>query len=269
MPFAEDPDLPRTSMGRGLDVLSELAALSAAAPHGVAVRDVALALDRERSQVSRTLSALADRGLVVRGDDHRYRLAWSWYATAQELTERRLHTAGLPVLDALAEATGEACFLGVLQGDSTLTVVESIPAGSRMIGSWVGRAYPAFCSDAGRAVLWDASDEEVRAVFARTSFSSPGPNAPASVDDFLDRLRASRALGYAVVDQEAEPELYSVSAPVWDFRDEVAAGVQIVGERRTLRPRTAELAEACVAAAEALSKALGAPEERRGSHTAH
>lgn len=269
MPIAEDLDLPRTSMGRGFDVLSALAARSTRTPGGVSVQDVAHALDRERSQVSRTLSALADRGLVVRGEDQRYRLAWSWYAAAQDLTERRLHTAGLQVLDDLAEAVGEACFLGVLQGDSTLTVAESIPSGSGMIGSWVGRAYPAFCSDAGRAVLWDASDDEVRAVFARTSFTTPGPNAPASADEFLERLREARALGYAIVDQEAEPDLYSVSAPVWDFRDEVAAGVQIVGERSVLRPRTAELAAACVAAAEALSAALGAPAGGGGDRAAH
>lgn len=269
MPFAEDLDPPRTSMGRGFDVLSTLAALSVDDSDGVSVRDVALALERERSQVSRTLSALADRDLVVRGEDHRYRLAWSWYATAQDLTDRRLRTAGLQVLDELAETVGEACFLGVLQGDSTLTIVESIPRESGMIGSWVGRAYPAFCSDAGRAVLWDASDEEVRAVFARTAFTSPGPNAPASAEDFLDRLREARTLGYALVDQEAEPGLYSVSAPVWDFRDEVAAGVQIVGERSTLQPRTAQLAEACVAAAEALSAALGASDGRRRNRAAH
>ena len=57
-----------------------------------------------------------------------------------------------------------------------------------MIGSWIGRAYPAFCSDAGQAVLWDASDDEVRGVFEQTVFRSAGPNAPASVDDFLERL---------------------------------------------------------------------------------
>lgn len=256
-------------MGRGFDVLSALADLMRDSPAGASVQEVAHALGRERSQISRTLSALADQRLVVRGDDHRYRLSWGWYAAAQDLTDRRLRSAGLGVLDELAAATGEASFLGVLRGDSTLTIVESIPAGSRMIGSWIGRAYPAFCSDAGQAVLWDASDDEVRTVFAQTSFTSPGPNAPASVDDFLDRLHGARERGYAIVDQEAEPELYSVSAPVWDFRGEAVAGIQIVGERRALQPRTAELAEACVAAAESLSAALGAPAVPRDAHGAH
>ena len=246
-------------MGRGFDILSALAELLPGSPGGATVQDVAQALGRERSQVSRTLSALADQHLVVRGEDHRYRLSWGWYAAAQGLTDRRMGTVGLAVLDELAAAVGEACFLGVLQGDSTLTIVESIPSGSRMIGSWVGRAYPAYCSDAGQAVLWDATDDEVRTVFARTAFRSTGPNAPASVDDFLARLHRARERGYAIIDQEAEPGLYSVSAPVWDFRGEAAAGIQIVGERAALQPRTAQLAEACVAAAESLSAALGAP----------
>ncbi|VXB49969.1 IclR family transcriptional regulator [Microbacterium sp. 8M] len=264
MPTAED-SLTRSSMGRGFDVLSALADLMVASPGGASVQEVAHALGRERSQISRTLSALADQRLVERGDDHRYRLAWGWYAAAQDLTDRRLRSAGVGVLDELAARTGEACFLGVLQGDSTLTIVESIPDGSRMIGSWIGRAYPAFCSDGGQAVLWDATDDEVRAVLAQTRFTSPGPNAPASVDDFLDRLHRARERGYAIVDQEAEPELYSVSAPVWDFRGEVAAAVQIVGERTALQPRTDALAQACVAAAEALSAALGAPAAGRGT----
>ncbi|MGN8026856.1 IclR family transcriptional regulator [Microbacterium sp. 22242] len=268
MPTAED-SLARSSMGRGFDVLSALAALMVSAPGGASVQEVAHALGRERSQVSRTLAALADQRLVVRGEDHRYRLAWGWYAAAQDLTDHRMRTIGLDVLDDLAASVGEACFLGVLQGDSTLTIVESIPAESRMIGSWVGRAYPAFCSDAGQAVLWDATDDEVRTVFARTAFTSPGPNAPASADDFLGRLREARRRGYAIVDQEAEPDLYSVSAPVWDFRGETVAGVQIVGQRASLQPRTAELAGACTAAAEVLSAALGAPADRQTAYASH
>ncbi|KHK98751.1 IclR family transcriptional regulator [Microbacterium mangrovi] len=248
-----------SSMGRGLEVITCLADLMADRHGGASVQEIARTLGRERSQVSRTLSALAAQDLAEKDADGKYRLSWGWYATAQELVDGRLRTVGLSIMDALAATVGEPCFLGVLAGDSTVTVVESIPSGSGMIGSWIGRAYPAFCSDAGQAVLWDASDDEVRAVFAQTEFRSQGPNAPRSVDDFLARLQRSRARGYAIVDQEAEPDLYSVSAPVWDFRAEVVAAVQIVGERASLEPRTAALAQVCVAAAAELSIALGAP----------
>ena len=259
MAMREDERNISSSMGRGFSVLSALAQLTSQEPFSASVQDVAHALGRERSQISRTLSALASKHLVVRAEDQRYRLAWSWYAAAQELTQRRLRTIGLSVLDELADSVGEACFIGTLQGDATLTIVESIPSTARMIGSWVGRAYPAFCSDAGQAVLWDSSDDEIRSVFARTAFMSPGPNAPRSVEDFLERLHGSRARGFVIVDQEAEPGLYSISAPVRDFRSEVVAAIQIVGERDELLPRTTDYAARCVTAANDLSRAIGAP----------
>ncbi|WP_433675054.1 IclR family transcriptional regulator [Microbacterium gorillae] len=260
MSLPDDAISERTSMGRGMDVISCLADMSAAGEQGVSVQDIARALERDRSQISRTLAALAEEQLVSRGSDGRYRLAWSWYASAEQLVERRLRVEGRTILDELSESAGEACFLGVLEGDATVTIVESVPTAARLIGSWIGRAYPAFCSDAGQAVLWDASDDEVRGVFSRTEFRSAGPNAATSVDEFLRRLAASRERGYAIVAEEAEPGLYSVSAPVWDFRGEVIAGMQIVGERRRLEPRSPALGEACADAARRLSAMLGARE---------
>jgi DNA-binding IclR family transcriptional regulator len=260
----EDLVPERTSMGRGIDVLSCVAQLSASSAYGASVQDIARELQRDRSQISRTLAALAAERLVTRGPDGRYRLSWGWYAAAEQLVDRRLRSEGLTILDDLSATVGEACFLGVLAGDATVTVVESVPAAARMIGSWIGRGYPAFCSDAGQAVLWDASDDEIRGVFSRTEFRSTGPNAATSVDEFLTRLAEARARGYAIVAEEAEPGLYSVSAPVWDFRGEVIAGLQIVGERPRLEPRSAALGAACVDAARRLSMALGAAAARAG-----
>ena len=257
MPTAENEGPKPSSMGRGFDVVTALARRSASGEE-VTVNSLAGDLGRERSQVSRSLSALTSLGLVERRRDRGLALGWSWYANAAELTDRRLHTHGIPALDALSAELGEAAFLGVLQGDSTVTVLESLPAGSRMIGSWIGRTYPAYCSDAGRATLWDAADDEVRAVFSRTAFRPQGPRSPRSVDELLERLAADRLRGYSIVDEEAEPGLYSVAAPVWDFRGEVIGAVQVVGAKEDLFRRSDECGTACARAASTLSRRLGA-----------
>jgi len=259
MPHAPATAPTLSSMGRGFEVIAALTELAISSADGASVTAVAEHLGRDRSQVSRTLAALDRRGYVTREPSRGYRLAWRWYAEAQEIAAVRLRTDGLTILDELATTVGESCFLGVLRGADTVTIVESVPPGSRMIGSWIGRAYPADCSDAGQAVLWDAGDDEVRDVFAVASFDGAGPRAPRSVDDFLTRLRAARERGFAIVDEEAEAGLYSVSAPVRDFRSEVVAAVQIVGERSALIDRTPHLGAQCRAAAERLSAALGAP----------
>ena len=169
---------------------------------------------------------------------------WSLFTDAQLLTEQRLQTDGATALEGLARETDEGCFLGVLSGDSTVTIGERVPTSSHMVGSWLGRPYPAYCSDAGQALLWEASDAEVRTVLAAAAFVRHGPNTPVDVEDFLTRLRDARARGYSIVDEEAEPGLYSLAVPIRDFKGDVAAALQVVGPKKRLEPRR----ELCAAA---------------------
>ncbi|MEQ4725429.1 IclR family transcriptional regulator [Nonomuraea sp. B19D2] len=237
-----------SSVARGLDALSELARLTTGGGHGPlpSVSDLARKLGRDRSQLSRSLGAMAAEHFVLRDDvSGGFAPHWRLYAVAQELTAHRLRTDGLTALEGMAAETGESCYLGLLVGDTTVTIAERVPPGSRQLGSWIGRPYPAYCSDCGQALLIDADHDEVAAVFARTEFVRHGPNTPTGLDDFLHRLELTRARGYSIIDEEAEPGLYSVAVPVRDFRDEVVAAVQVVGPKHRLAPRTQE----CVAAA--------------------
>ena len=119
-----------------------------------------------------------------------------------------------------------------------MTIGEHVPASSNMVGSWLGRPYPAYCSDAGQALLWEASDAEVRTVLLPAALSSAmAPTRPLDVEDFLARLRAARARGYSIVDEEAEPGLYSLAVPIRDFKGDVVAALQVVGPKTRLEPR--------------------------------
>lgn len=233
-----------SSMGRGIEALLAVGARHGRGLSGGTVAEIAADLDRDRSQVSRSLRTAEQEDFLARTATRSYRLDWSVFTDAQLLTERRLQSDGETALDALAAKTDEACFLGVLGGDSTVTIGESVPASSNLVGSWLGRAYPAYCSDAGQAVLWETPDAEVRSVFSKVQFIRHGPNTPAGVDEFLARRQAARERGYSIVDEEAEPGLYSLAVPVRDFKGDVTAALQIVGIKERLEPRR----EFCAAA---------------------
>ncbi len=219
--------------------------------------DIAVDLGKDRSQVSRNLRSAEQEGFLTRTSQRTYTLDWSVLTDAQLLTERRLQSDGGSALEVLARETDEACFLGVLSGDSTVTIGESVPASSNLVGSWLGRPYPAYCSDAGQAVLWEASEAEVRTVFADVDFVRHGPNTPTGVEDFLARRAAARARGYAIVDEEAEPGLYSLAVPVRDFKGDVVAALQIVGVKERLEPRREACAAALAAQGQWLERRLG------------
>lgn len=248
-----------SSMGRGMQVVFAVGSRSDGGARGATVAEIAADLGKDRSQISRGLKAALQEGFLIRGEHREYSLDWGLYTDAQLLTEQRLRTNGMTALEGLVEDTGEGCFLGVLQGDSTVTVGEHVPPNSRMVGSWVGRPYPAYCSDAGQALLWDASDSEVRTVFRQTDFVLHGPNTPASVEDFLGRLKGARARGYSIVDEEAEPNLYSVAVPVRDFRGETVAALQVVGSKARLEPKLERCAAAALKWGRYLESALGRP----------
>ena len=195
-----------SSVAKGLDALSALARASRGRTGGtaVSVSEQARRMDataascracsppwpRRNSSSATTSRAASHRLAALRG--------------GRDLTAHRLRTDGLTALEGMAAGTGESCYLGVLVGDTTVTIAERVPPGSRQLGSWIGRPYPAYCSDCGQALL-GARDEEVTAVFARTEFLRHGPHTPTGVDDFLRRLAETRRRGYSIDDEEAEP----------------------------------------------------------------
>ncbi|MEQ4564758.1 IclR family transcriptional regulator [Paenarthrobacter sp. CAP02] len=248
-----------SSMGRGMMAILAVGARHAQGHDGGTVADVAAHLEKDRSQVSRSLKGALQEGFLARTDNREYRLDWSVLADAQLVTEQRLKTDGLSALEGLAAETNEACFLGVLSGNSTVTIGEQVPASANLVGSWLGRPYPAYCSDAGQALLWDAPDDEVRSLFKTVEFVKHGPNTPSSVDDFLDRLNQARARGYSIVDEEAEPGLYSLAAPVRDFKNEIVAALQIVGPRTRVEPQRESHAMALRSWCEWLEAMVGGP----------
>ncbi|MEV7607681.1 IclR family transcriptional regulator [Paenarthrobacter sp. NPDC089322] len=226
-----------SSMGRGMMAILAVGERHAEGYDGGTVAEVAKRLDKDRSQVSRSLKGALQEGFLARTADRAYCLDWSLLTDAQLVTEQRLRTDGLAALEGLAAETTEACFLGVLSGNSTVTIAEHVPASANLVGSWLGRPYPAYCSDAGQALLWDAQEEEVRRIFQGVDFVRHGPNTPSSVDDFLRRLDVARSRGYSIIDEEAEPGLYSLSAPIRDFKGDIAAALQIVGPKTRLEPQ--------------------------------
>jgi IclR family pca regulon transcriptional regulator len=220
-----------SSMGRGMMALLAVGARHAEGFDGGTVADIAARLGKDRSQVSRSLKGAQLEGFLRRTGQREYSLDWSILTDAQLVTEQRLKTDGLTALEGLASETNEACFLGVLSGNSTVTIGEQVPESANLVGSWLGRPYPAYCSDAGQALLWDADDAEIGKIFDDVEFVKHAPNTPESVDDFLKRLNKARTRGYSIVDEEAEPGLYSLAAPIRDFKGDVAAALQIVGPK--------------------------------------
>ncbi len=256
-------DESSTSLARAVAVLVTLGTPEATDGDGLGVVRVARLIGREKSQVSRTLKALAEAGFVTRDPETlRYRLGWHLFALASRAADQRLRLLAPHVLRRLVTQVNEAAHLSVLEGRVLLTLMSEHPAWTIQSAPWVGRHAPLYCTSAGRALLLDHTESEVRALLDGTEFSAAGgPQAPRDVEGVLARLREERKRGYVMIDEEFEAGHVAVAAPVRDFRGRVTAALNISAPKYRMGRALPAAAREVKAAADHLSQALvNAPE---------
>jgi IclR family pca regulon transcriptional regulator len=119
-----------------------------------------------------------------------------------------------PVLDMVSSETGEMASVAVM--DETAVVFlgrsQSRKVFSPTVG--VGTRLPAFCLSTGRVLLAQRSDAEVNLLLGHTTLTAFTDRTLTQVDDILAAVRAARAQGYAISDEEYELGLRSIAVPV-------------------------------------------------------
>src|SRR6478752_380999 len=243
---------------RMIDILTALGEPESTSDGGLGVVRIAQIVGREKSQVSRALRTLDHAGLVERDEATReYRLGWRLLALAP------------PVLLDLVAALGETAHLSVRDGDAVVTLLtEPSPSVVRAI-EWTGRAVPAHCTSAGRALLLDHDVGSLRALLGDGELAAPGPEAPRDIGELARRIATARALGYAAIDGEFEDGHVGVAAPVRDFRGRIVAALNVSAPAFRLGGRRLDAAgrETRVRADELSSRLVsGAPTTKEEPH---
>jgi IclR family KDG regulon transcriptional repressor len=241
------------TLGRALDILLALADDEATADGGLGVVRIAERLSREKSQVSRTLKALADHGFVDRDPETlEYRLGLRLYALAVHAGRSRLLAVAPRVLRGLVADLGETAHLSVLQGGEVLTLLSERSPRVVHASDWSGRTVPAHCTSSGHALLLDEDQAALTRLFS-------GARTAREIRDLHRRILRAREVGYAAVDGDFEAGLVGGAAPVRDFRGRIVAALNVSGPKFRLGEG---LDAACVEvrrAADDLSHALGHP----------
>lgn len=175
---------------------------------------------------------------------------------------------------ALVEAateTGETAFLTEFIGDVPVCV--SIVEAEHALRLFVriGQEMPLHAAASSRAILAYLDEDVVRTLLAGseplTEYTSGTPHR---VDDVMLVLKEVREQGYAVCDNELDPDAWAVSAPIRDGDDRVLSSVTITapGSRVADPDVRARATRAVLRAADALSVELGNPGLGHTEHTA-
>jgi DNA-binding IclR family transcriptional regulator len=242
----------------------------------VSFTDLAEASGLAKSTTSRLLTALQRHQLVRRDDDGRFwpgelfvRYAWRGTASVD------LVAIAQPYLEQLGELTGETVNLGIAvncgagasrvggagaDGVSGAMVEQIAQVNSRyMIGgtNWVGLAVPLHCSALGKVLLAYGG-----AALPSGSLEARTARTITKHADLESELSVVRERGYAVTDEELEPGLVAVAAPVFAEAAVAIAAISVSAPAtRMTGDQVGATAASCVVVARALSATLGGSAE--------
>ncbi|MBL8669877.1 MAG: IclR family transcriptional regulator [Alphaproteobacteria bacterium] len=200
---------------RVLDVVSFVAERA----RGCSLGEISGQLKLSKSATHRMLAALVARGWVEQESETGfYRLTLRLPAMAHRyLGSTRLIDIVQPVVDRLARASLEHVRLAAVAGRGLTWLTTAQGATSGLIFRGGSGRLPLHATANGRAWLASLDDEAACRIVLEAGFGATGefgPNAPRSIDVFLDRLAETRRLGFAVNVEESEVGVAAVAAAI-------------------------------------------------------
>ncbi len=210
----------------------------------LSISEVAQRAGLTRAAARRHLITLTQLGYV-----HQQGRQFELTAKVLRFGQSYMHSARLPrllqpQLTRMALALQEASSAGVLDGDDVISVAAA--TAGRVVSATLqpGTRVPAWCTANGRVLLAALPNEALDAFIARQSMLPLTPQTLTQRDRLRLEVERVRVRGYALVDQELEPGLRTLSVPLRNFRGEVVAAINVSAHAG--RMSTAELLDRCL-----------------------
>ncbi len=225
------------------------------------VTELSKRLKLHKNNVFRLLATLESRGYIEQNKaTENYRLGLK----ALELGQTFIKQMGLlrqakPILEKMVQECNETSYVAIFKdGFSVYLDVVETDLTVRVV-SRVGSRLPAYCTAAGKVQMAYMSEEEVDAFLSGREMKAFTPSTITSRDAFKKTLKEVAQKGYAIDDEEMDPGVRCVAAPIRDYTRRIVGALSISGPSMRFAEERIEkeLVPLISQAAEELSTRLG------------
>lgn len=226
---------------------------------GCRLAELSRRVELPKATVYRILNTLESRGYLDRGVDGSYRLAKKLFdLQRQETLEAVLRRLGRPIMERMAEETRETVNMGTLEAGE-IVVIETVesPQAVRM-ASKVGNRRALHSTALGKVLLAALPDKEWTRLVRMKGLPRFTPRTLVSEAELATEIEEVRRQGYALDDQENEPDGRCIGALVGGPYRQAIAAISISGpvfrmDRRRAVSLAPKLREGCAAIAAAVA----------------
>jgi len=237
---------PVKSLLRALDILSALAQ----SDRPLTLSEIVTRTGFSRTAAYNVVTTYEIRGLVRRDSHSRYELGWGLFELGEKVHSRSdLNDVARPVVEDLAEGTGETVLLSVLDQDSVIYVEKAESRRSVRMVEAPGRRLPLHESVTGMVLL---------------AYASPALRERYMIEHKASRRKLEQriteivARGFVTSVQDLDPDLSSASVPVHGPDNQTIAALTVAGPAsRLTQERVEAFLPDLLSAAATISKAIG------------
>ncbi|MEX1029697.1 MAG: IclR family transcriptional regulator [Paenibacillaceae bacterium] len=193
------------------------------------ITEISIRMGLHKSTVHSLLKTLMLHGYIGQdADSGKYKLGLKLIEKGQLMLQTLdIRAVAKKNLSELCMRTGQTTHLVILSGKEGVYIdkVEGVKAAIRY--SRLGGRVPLHCSAVGKVLAAFQSDEKQRKLLSDYIFTIHTPNTIGDMARFLEELAQVRKQGYAVDNQENEPGVRCVAAPIYDHSRQTIAAISL------------------------------------------
>jgi DNA-binding IclR family transcriptional regulator len=253
-----DRDYSLRTLQAALDVIESF---PSAPDNAQGVTEISQRLGLSKAQVFRILYTLTGRGYMQQlPRTQKYALGLGFLALGEAVRSRiDLLRIAEPFLVELADLSGDTSYLAVRFGGGALLADRRQGQKVLQVTTPIGQLLPFHVAAAPKVLLAYLPEPEREQTIRQLELPAYTPATITDREELRRHIAQIRRLGYAADQGDYEPDVYAVSAPVWDHLGTVVAALSIAAPRsRCGRQRQRQLSTLVRSSARRLSSELGA-----------
>lgn len=226
MPAKKTTQIPFIqSLDRGLTILQTVAL----SKQPVSLGELAELLGVDRSSAFRLAHTLRRRGFLSCPANRKdYILGSSmWYLTHNYDWNNMLVRVANQQLKQLAAQLNETAHLAIREGKSALFVDSAAVNHVLGVSGQAGELVPLYCTAHGKALLADAKDAELKAIFGTGSLTRYSKSTITTLPALAKECALIKKRGYAIDEAEYREELRCMAAPIRVENDVIIGSIGI------------------------------------------
>lgn len=225
-----------TNLVQSVDRALRIIEFLAENPTGAGITEISKSLGLSKGTVHRLISTLKERDFAYQSSNTElYRLSYKILYLYNCISNNiDMFKVSRPIIRKFADKVDATVHLATLdEKRSNIVYIDRIePMNSQkpfVMSSRVGKKAPCYCTAAGKMLLSQYSDDEIRDIMKGEKYKTYTDKTIKNIDEFLEEIHKVRKQGYALDENEYDHGIICISIPIYNSNDKIDFAMSVTG----------------------------------------